>query len=205
MKRDIYIYITNILRDVKCDEVLKNSCSFVIFRQTKTRRLYIIIKKSKKILQKQVGLYYHSIIVFDDELSRNSKQKSGLRCWKSLFKVRLNVPLIKKFLWKAVDISIGCVIIYLLNRTFVLRGLVFYFGKVRSGLCEFWSWEFEKKSSFFRLSESCLQLQTDIVCTQLWNKKPVLSCFITKRNWFWWSGFRFDLSEMQTENRCCLF
>jgi hypothetical protein len=65
---------------MKCDEVLKNSYSFAIFRQIKMRRLYIIIKKSKKILQKQVGLYYHSIIVFDDELSRNSKQKSGLRC-----------------------------------------------------------------------------------------------------------------------------
>ena len=92
------------------------------------------------------------------------------------------------------------------NRTFVLRAFgVIIFKKVRSGLCECWSWKFEKKSSFFRLSESCLRLQTDIVCTQLWNKKPVLSRFIAKRNWFWWSGFCFDLSEMQTENRCCLF
>ena len=107
-----YIHTNNILRDVKSDEILKNSFSFAIFRQTKMWRLYIIIKKSKKILQKQVGLYYHCIIVFDDELSRNSKQKSWLRCWKSLFKVRLNVPLIKNFFQKPVDNSIGCVIIY---------------------------------------------------------------------------------------------
>ena len=190
---------------MKCDEVLKNSYSFVIFRQTKTRRLYIIIKKSKKILQKQVGLYYHSIIFFDDELSRNSKQKSGLRCWKSLFKVRINVPLIKNFFQKAVDNSIGCVIIYSQTEHLFFVVRCYYFEKVRSGLSECWSWKCEKKSSFFRLSESCLQLQTDIICTQLWNKKPVLSRFVAKRNWFWWSGFRFDLSEMQTENRCCLF
>ena len=93
------------------------------------RRLYIIIKKSKKILQKQVGLYYHSIIVFDDELSRNSKQKSGLRCWKSLFKVRINVPLIKNFFEKAVDNSIGCVIIYLQTEHLFFVGLVLLLKK----------------------------------------------------------------------------
>lgn len=93
------------------------------------RRLYIIIKNSKKILQKQVGLYYHSIIVFDEEITRIRTQESGLLCWKSLFKVRINVPLIKKFFQKAVDNSIGCVIIYSQTEHLFFMILLFLFWK----------------------------------------------------------------------------
>lgn len=167
---------------------MKNSFSFAIFRQTKTRRLYIIIKKSKKILQKQVGLYYHSIIFLmmnyqeiqnrnQDFVVENHSSKSIL-----MYSIQILFWFFPKSCWQFYRVCYNL----FTNRTFVLRAFgVIIFKKVRSGLCECWSWKCAKESSFFRLSESCLRLQTDIICTQLWNKKSVLSRFITKRNWFW--------------------
>ena len=168
------------------------------------RRKYIIIKKSKKILQKQVGLYYHSIIflMMNYQEIQNRNQDFVVENHSSKSRLMYSISeIFTKSCWQFYRVCYNL----FTNRTFVLCGLVFFiFEKVRSGLSECWSWKCEKKSSFFRLSKSCLRLQTDIVCTQLWNKKPVLSRFVAKRNWFWWSGFCFDLSEMQTENRCCL-